>query len=109
MAYRDKVVAGAEGDASRFTQTRIEYEKAPEITRKRMYLETMEYVFANTSKVVMQVESGNSLMYIPLDKLMENKGVVPRAPAEDMQINATPTPSGDGPRRRTSTREGGIR
>jgi len=109
MAYRDKVVAGAEGDASRFTQTRIEYEKAPEITRKRMYLETMEYVFANTSKVVMQVESGNSLMYIPLDKLMENKGVVPRAPAEDTQINITPTPPGDGPRRRTSSREGGTR
>ena len=109
MAYRDKVVAGAEGDASRFTQTRIEYEKAPEITRKRMYLETMEYVFANTSKVVMQVESGNSLMYIPLDKLMENKGVVPRAPAEDVQINITPTPPGDGPRRRTSSREGGTR
>ena len=109
MAYRDKVVAGAEGEASRFTQTRVEYEKAPEITRKRMYLETMEYVLANTSKVVMQVESGNSLMYLPLDKLMENKGIVPRAPAEDVQINITPTPPGDGPRRRTSSREGGTR
>jgi len=109
MAYRDKVVADAEGEASRFTQTRIEYEKSPEITRKRMYLETMEYVLANTSKVIMQVEGGNNLMYIPLDKLMENKGVVPRAPLEDVQINGTPTPSGDGPRRRTSSREGGTR
>ena len=109
MAYRDKVVAGAEGEVSRFTQTRIEYEKSPEITRKRMYLETMEYVLANTSKVIMQVEGGNNLMYIPLDKLMENKGVVPRAPLEDVQINGTPTPSGDGPRRRTSSREGGTR
>ncbi|MEN8206744.1 MAG: FtsH protease activity modulator HflK [Pseudomonadota bacterium] len=109
MAYRDKVVAGAEGEASRFTQTRLEYEKAPEITRKRMYIETMEYVLANTSKVIMQVEGGNNLMYIPLDKLMENKGMVPRAPVEDVQINVTPTPPGDGPRRRTSSREGGIR
>ena len=109
MAYRDKVVADAEGEASRFTQTRIEYEKSPEITRKRMYLETMEYVLANTSKVIMQVEGGNNLMYIPLDKLMENKGVVPRAPLEDVQINGTPTPSGDGPRRRTSSRQGGTR
>ena len=109
MAYRDQVVAGAEGEASRFTQTRIEYEKAPEITRKRMYLETMEYVLANTSKVIMQVEGGNNLMYIPLDKLMENKGVVPRPPVEEVQINATPTPPGDGPRRRTSSREGGTR
>jgi membrane protease subunit HflK len=109
MAYRDKVVAGAEGEASRFTQTRVEYEKAPEITRKRMYLETMEYVLANTSKVVMQVKDGNNLMYIPLDKLMENRGAAPRAPAEDVQINITPSPSGDGPRRRTSSREGGTR
>jgi membrane protease subunit HflK len=109
MAYRDKVVAGAEGEVSRFTQTRIEYEKAPEITRKRMYLETMEYVLANTSKVIMQVEGGNNLMYIPLDKLMENKGVVPRAPAEDVLSNGTSTPSGSGPRRRTSSREGVTR
>ena len=109
MAYRDKVVANAEGEVSRFTQTRTEYEKSPDITRKRMYLETMEYVLANTSKVVMQVEGGNNLMYIPLDKLMENKGVVPRAPVEDVQNNGTPTPSGDGPRRRTSSRQGGTR
>jgi len=110
MAYRDQVVAGAEGQASRFTQTRMEYEKAPEITRKRMYLETMEYVLGNTSKVIMQVEGGNNLMYIPLDKLMENRGVSPRAPVEEVQINATPTPSGGGgPRRRTSSREGGTR
>jgi len=109
MAYRDQVVAGAEGEASRFTQTRVEYEKAPEITRKRLYLETMEYVLANTSKVIMQVKDGNSLMYIPLDKLMENKGAAPRAPAEDVQINITPSPSGNGPRRRTSSREGGTR
>ena len=109
MAYRDKVVAGAEGEASRFTQTRVEYEKAPDITRKRLYLETMEYVLANTSKVIMQVKDGNNLMYIPLDKLMENRGAAPRAPAEDVQINNTPSPSGDGPRRRTSSREGGTR
>jgi membrane protease subunit HflK len=109
MAYRDKVIAGAEGEASRFDQTRIEYEKAPDVTRKRMYLETMEYVFANTSKVVMQVKDGNNLMYIPLDKIMENRVPVPAAPADDVQINITPSPSGDGPRRRTSSREGGTR
>jgi membrane protease subunit HflK len=109
IGYRDKVVANAEGEASRFTQTRVEYDKAPEITRKRMYLETMEHVLANTSKVIMQVESGNSLMYLPLDKLMENKGVVPRQPVDELQINATPTPPDNGPRGRTSSRDGGIR
>jgi len=109
MGYRDKVVANAEGEASRFTQTRAEYEKAPEITRKRMYLETMEYVLANTSKVLMTVKDGNNLMYIPLDKLMDNRGRATAAPAEEVQINATPTPSGEGSRGRTSSRERGTR
>ena len=109
MAYRDKVVANAEGEASRFSQTRVEYEKAPEITRKRMYLETMEYVLANSSKVVMQVKDGNNLMYIPLDKLMEGRGMSRPAPVEDEQFNAPPPQQSEGPRRRTSSREGGTR
>lgn len=109
MAYRDKVVANAEGEASRFSQTRVEYEKAPEITRKRMYLETMEYVLANSSKVVMQVKEGNNLMYIPLDKLMEGRGMSRPAPVEDEQFNAPPPQQSEGPRRRTSSREGGTR
>ncbi|MGB5715484.1 MAG: FtsH protease activity modulator HflK [Gammaproteobacteria bacterium] len=109
IGYREKVVANAEGEASRFTQTRAEYEKAPEITRKRMYLETMEYVLANTSKVLMTVKDGNNLMYIPLDKLMDNRGRATAAPAEEVQINATPTSPGEGSRGRTSSRDGGIR
>ena len=109
IGYRDKVIANAEGEASRFTQTRTEYEKAPEITRKRMYLETMEYVLANTSKVLMTVKDGNNLMYIPLDKLMDNRGRATAAPAEEVQINATPTPPGEGSRGRTSSRDGGTR
>ena len=109
MAYRDKVIANAEGEASRFSQTRVEYEKAPEITRKRMYLETMEYVFANSNKVVMQVKDGNNLMYIPLDKLMENKGMTRTTPVEDTQVNMPSPQQSEGPRRRTSSREGGMR
>ncbi|MGD2113034.1 MAG: FtsH protease activity modulator HflK [Gammaproteobacteria bacterium] len=72
-AYREQVIAKAEGESSRFLQTLAEYEKEPEVTRKRIYLETMEYVLANTSKVVMQVREGNNLMYIPLDRLMESR------------------------------------
>ena len=109
IGYREKVVANAEGEASRFTQTRAEYEKAPEITRKRMYLETMEYVLANTSKVLMTVKDGNNLMYIPLDKLMDNRGRATAAPAEEVQIDATPTSPGEGSRGRTSSRDGGTR
>ena len=109
MAYRDKVIANAEGEASRFSQTRVEYEKAPEITRKRMYLETMEYVLANSSKVLMQVKDGNNLMYIPLDKLMENKGMTRATPVEEAQVNMPSPQQSEGPRRRTSSREGGTR
>jgi membrane protease subunit HflK len=107
-AYRERVIAQAEGETSRFLQTLLEYEKAPEITRKRLYLETMEYVLSNTSKVVMSVKDGNNLMYIPLDKLMENRGGSVRLPATD----ANPLPEGQGrdvPRARNETREGRIR
>ncbi len=109
MAYRDKVVANAEGESSRFSQTRVEYEKAPEITRKRMYLETMEYVLANSNKVVMQVKDGNNLMYIPLDKLMEGRGATRPAPIDEVQVNVTQPQPIEGSRGRTSSREGGTR
>jgi membrane protease subunit HflK len=72
-AYREQVIAKAEGETSRFVQTLTEYEKAPEITRKRLYLETMEYVLANNNKVLMTVKDGSNLMYIPLDKLMQGR------------------------------------
>jgi len=68
-AYKSRVIARAEGDASRFSQLRAAYEKAPEVTRKRLYLETMETVFENTSKIMVDSKSGNNLLYLPLDKL----------------------------------------
>ena len=70
-AYREKVIAEAEGETSRFLAVLAEYEKAPEVTRKRLYLETVENVLSNTNKVIMDVDSGNSLMYLPLDKLIQ--------------------------------------
>jgi len=108
-AYREQVIAKAEGDASRFLQTLAEYDKAPDVTRKRMYIETMEYVLANTSKVVMQVKQGNNLMYIPLDRMMESRGSYSPTPDENTQLNVSPT-SSDQPdaRLRSSSRgEGG--
>ncbi len=70
--YREQVVAESQGDVARFSQLREEYEKAPEVTRKRMYLETVETVFSNTSKVVVDSKGGNSMMYLPLDKLISS-------------------------------------
>jgi membrane protease subunit HflK len=72
-AYQEQVIARADGETSRFLQTLAEYKKAPAVTRKRLYLETMEAVLANTSKVILQTRDSNSLMYLPLDKLMERR------------------------------------
>jgi membrane protease subunit HflK len=109
-AYRDQVIAQAEGETSRFSQTLTEYEKAPEVTRKRLSLETMEYVLANNNKVIMQVEDGTNLMYIPLDKLMERSAGGIRTGSDRVQIESTPTTEiPAAPLRRGRSAEGGSR
>jgi modulator of FtsH protease HflK len=69
-AYRLQVLAIAQGDTSRFDQVLAQYEHAPAVTRERMYLETMENVYRNSRKVIVDTKSGNSMMYLPLDKLI---------------------------------------
>jgi membrane protease subunit HflK len=70
LAYRDRVVAASQGESERFLKVLKEYEKAPDITRQRLYIETVESVLANNNKVMVDVEGGNNLMYLPLDKIM---------------------------------------
>lgn len=72
-AYKNEVIARAEGEAERFTQLLKEYKKAPKITRDRLYLDMMESVLSNSSKVMVDVEGGNNLLYLPLDKLMDRQ------------------------------------
>ena len=74
-AYREQVVASAEGEAERFTQLLTEYRKSPEVTRERLYLDAMQAVLSNTNKVLVDVEGGNNMMYIPLDKLAPKAGL----------------------------------
>jgi membrane protease subunit HflK len=69
--YKQAVIANAEGEASRFVQIATEYQKAPQVTRQRMYLDTMQTVMNNTSKVLVDQKAGNSLLYLPLDKLQQ--------------------------------------
>ncbi|MBU1237194.1 MAG: FtsH protease activity modulator HflK [Gammaproteobacteria bacterium] len=69
--YRARMIATAEGDASRFKQILAEYNKAPEVTRRRLYLETIQNVYANTSKIMVDAKSSGNLLYLPLDKLMQ--------------------------------------
>lgn len=67
--YKQQVIAQADGEAKRFSQLLAEYEKAPKVTRQRLYIDTMQRVMESTSKVMVDIDSG-SLMYLPLDKLM---------------------------------------
>ncbi|WP_341675454.1 FtsH protease activity modulator HflK [Niveibacterium sp. SC-1] len=97
-AYRGRVVATAEGDASRFSSVYAEYAKAPEVTRQRMYLDTMQQIFANTSKVLVDTRSNGNLLYLPLDKLMQATGAGPAATSTDSaNQTARPTPPPDTP------------
>ena len=70
-AYSDKTVAQAQGDAERFKQVYAQYSKAPAVIRERMYLETMQQIYSNTTKVFVDSKSGNNVLYLPLDKLVE--------------------------------------
>ncbi len=69
--YKQSIIANAEGEASRFSQILTEYQKAPQVTRQRLYLDTMQTVMNNTSKIVVDQKGGNSLLYLPLDKLQQ--------------------------------------
>ena len=69
--YLLEVVANAEGEAVRFDKLLAEYEKAPKVTRDRLYLDALQGLYSNSTKVLMDVEGGNNLMYLPLDKILE--------------------------------------
>lgn len=86
--HKQRVIATAEGDASRFKQVQVEYAKAPEVTRQRMYLETMEQVYANTSKVLVDTKGQGNLLYLPLDKLMQGAAGVTAAHVGSADVSA---------------------
>lgn len=79
--YRDAVISRATGEADRFSKLVAEYRKAPEVTRERLYLETMQEVMSNTSKVMVSGDSGQNLLYLPLDKMINSRGASTPAPA----------------------------
>lgn len=109
QGYRSRVIAQAEGDAQRFRSVLTEYQKAPQVTRDRMYLETMQQVYTNVSKVLVESRAGSNLLYLPLDRLLQQAGgatmnIVPApAPAEPAPV-PTDARSRDGAR--TRDREG---
>lgn len=72
--YKQSIIARARGEANRFLALTKEYAKAPDITKKRLYLETMQKVLSRVSKVIIDTESGNNMMYLPLDQILKNRG-----------------------------------
>jgi len=90
--YKQRVIATAEGDASRFRQVLTEYAKAPAVTRERIYLETMQQILSATSKVMMDYRGSGSLLYLPLDKLMQGSAAGPEGAPQ-----ARPAPAPEAP------------
>lgn len=73
-AYKARIVAQAQGDAQRFRSVLTEYQKAPQVTRDRMYIDTMQQVYSNVTKVLVESRQGSNLLYLPLDKIMQMTG-----------------------------------
>ena len=102
--YKQRIIATAEGDASRFKQVLTEYSKAPAVTRERLYLDTMQQVFSNTSKVLVDSRgNGNNLLYLPLDRLVQQAAADARPPV------APVAPSADAPSAPTAPSTAGTR
>jgi membrane protease subunit HflK len=89
--YKQSVIASAEGDASRFKQILAEYEKAPKVTRERMYIDMMQQIMTSSSKVMIDQKNGNgSLLYLPLDKLMQQTGAIATPQAASKSAEQAP-------------------
>ncbi|MFM6985588.1 MAG: FtsH protease activity modulator HflK [Hydrogenophaga sp.] len=90
--YRARIVAQAEGDAQRFRAVLTEYQKAPQVTRDRMYVDTMKEVFGNVTKVMVDAKSGSNLLYLPLDKIMQMTAQTTAVPPAAAAGAAVPAP-----------------
>ena len=99
--YKARIVAQAQGDSERFSSVLTEYQKAPKVTRDRMYLDTMQQIYGNVNKVIVDSKSGSNLLYLPLDKVMQSAGAQPSAAAEPTTQH--PSAAVDRPVARTPT------
>ncbi|HEU0200614.1 MAG TPA: protease modulator HflK, partial [Burkholderiaceae bacterium] len=94
--YRTRMIETAQGDASRFRQVLVEYNKAPAVTRERLYLETMQQIFTSTTKVMVDTRSSGNMLLLPFDKLMQQvlgtdaqrMQPAPSAPAQEPPADA---------------------
>lgn len=93
-AYKARIVAQAQGDAQRFRSVLAEYQKAPQVTRDRLYLETMQEIYGNVTKVLVDSKQGGNLLYLPLDKLLQ-QGADPAASFSSQPLMQGTAPTGN--------------
>jgi len=107
-AYKERIVAQAQGDAQRFEAILAEYQKAPQVTRERLYLESMEQIYGNVTKILVESRQGSNLLYLPLDKIMQGNLQSPasnaRTDASNARLPATPAFAGEAAPRRDTNR-----
>jgi membrane protease subunit HflK len=87
-AYKSRIVSQAQGDAQRFASVLAEYQKAPQVTRDRMYVDTMQQIYSNVTKVLVDSKQGSNLLYLPLDKVLQMT-----SPGADPALNAVAAPA----------------
>ncbi|MDO9014848.1 MAG: FtsH protease activity modulator HflK [Polynucleobacter sp.] len=112
--YKARVIATAEGDAMRFKQILVEYAKAPQVTRDRMYVDTMREVYTNVSKILVDTAKGNNMLYLPLDKIVSQVTAESNQAASQATGSVTVAPAADvpttrAPERVPDRRDGGLR
>ena len=93
QGYKARIVAQAQGDAQRFRLIQTEYARAPQVTRDRLYLETMQQVYGNVTKVLVDSRQGSNLLYLPLDKIMQQVAQGGAAAAPDAAAPANSAPA----------------
>ena len=110
-AYKSRIVAQAQGDAQRFKSVLAEYQKAPQVTRDRMYLDSMQQIYSNVTKVLVDSRQGSNLLYLPLDKIMQGvgqgsgeSGVITITPSTTPAVPAAPGSQSIDPRTRDAAR-----
>ena len=86
QGYKEQVIANAQGQAQRFSQLLAEYKKAPKVTRERLYIDAIQEVYSESTKVMVDVEGGNNMMYLPLDKLMDSSTSARQARDQEVDI-----------------------
>ena len=109
--YRARVVADAQGEAARFELLLTEYKKAPEVTRRRLYLESKEEIYGASNKILVDSDSGNNLLYLPVDKILEQRrsNTVTPAPRDSAPATVPAAPAAGTSRDRTDLRTRGTR